>query len=69
MLPLAIKFMQENFSAKLKAAQGALDDAKISEKTLKKYLFDPIDAFGSDAVVQRILEARGKTSDRFWVEE
>ncbi len=68
-LPLAIKFVQENFGAKLKAAQEALDDAEICESTFQKHLFDPADVFGSDAVVRRILEARGKASDRFWVEE
>lgn len=69
MLPLALKFTQDNFVTKLKMAQEALDDARISEKTFQKFLFNPVDVFGSDAVVQRILEARGKASDRFWVEE
>ncbi|OUS03981.1 hypothetical protein A9Q96_16870 [Rhodobacterales bacterium 52_120_T64] len=69
MLPLAIKFMQENFSVKLNAAQEALDDAGISKMTFQKFLFDPVEVFGSDAVVQRILKSRGKASDRFWVEE
>ncbi|MCJ7871149.1 hypothetical protein [Phaeobacter sp. J2-8] len=69
MLPLAITFMEANFVAKLKAAQEALGDAELSEKTFQKFLFDPVDVFGSDAIVQRILESRGKASDRFWVEE
>ncbi|OIQ24226.1 MAG: hypothetical protein BM562_18410 [Alphaproteobacteria bacterium MedPE-SWcel] len=69
MLPLAIKFMEANFVAKLKAAQEALSDSEISEKTFQKFLFDPVDVFGSDAIVQRILESRSKASDRFWVEE
>lgn len=69
MLPLAIKFMQANFDEKLKAVQEMLDDAKISEKTFQKFLFDPVDVFGSDSIVQRILESRGKASDRFWVEQ
>lgn len=69
MLPLTIEFMRENFGAKLKAAQEALGDAEISEKTVQKYIFDPVDVFGSEAVVQRIIKSRGKASDRFWVEE
>jgi len=69
MLPIAINFLQQNFSVKLKAAGEALDDAGISEMTFQKFLFDPIEVFGSDAVVQRILKSRGKASDRFWVEE
>ena len=69
MLPIAVEFMKDNFGAKLKMAQDALDDAGISEKTFQKFCFDPLDVFGSDAVVRRILESRGKASDRFWVEE
>lgn len=69
MLPLAIKFMQEKFRARLDAAGEALNDAGIKEATFQRFLFDPVEVFGSDAVVTRILEARGKASDRFWVEE
>lgn len=69
MLPIAVEFMKENFGAKLKMAQDALDDAGISEKTFQKFCFDPLDVFGSGAVVRRILESRGKASDRFWVNE
>lgn len=69
MLPIAVAFIKENFGAKLKMAQDALNDAGMSEKTFQKFCFDPLDVFGSDAVVQRILASRGKASDRFWVEE
>ena len=69
MLPLAIKFMEEKFRIKLNAAHESLNDAGISEVTFQKFLFDPVEVFGSDVVVQRILKSRGKASDRFWVEE
>lgn len=69
MLPLAIKFVQDKFSARLKEAEEALNDAGINERTFRKFSFDPVETFGSHAVVKRILESRGQTSDRFWVEE
>jgi hypothetical protein len=69
MLPLAIKFIEEKFRVRLNAVQEALNDAGISETTFQKFLFDPVEVFGSDAVVQRILKSRGSAGDRFWVEE
>lgn len=69
MLPIAVKSLQQNFSDKLKSASDALNDAGISEATFQRFQFDPVDIFGSDAVVQRILSSYGTTSDRFWVEE
>lgn len=69
LIPVAVEFLKENFGAKLRVAQDALDDAEISEKTFHKFCFDPVYVFGGDAVVRRILAPRGKASDRFWVEE
>jgi len=69
MLPVAIKLIEEKFMIRLKAASEALNDAGISETAFKKFQFDPVEVFGSDAVVKRMLESRGKKSDRFWVEE
>jgi hypothetical protein len=68
-LPVAIKLLQQNLSDKLKAAGDALSDAGISGTTFQRFQFDPVEVFGSDVVVQRILNSRAKTSDRFWVEE
>lgn len=69
MLPVAIEFVQERFKVRLKAVQEGLDEAGIDEALLRKHLFDPIEIFGSEAVVARILSSRGKASDRFWVNE
>ncbi len=69
MHPVAIEFVEERFRARLKAVQEGLDEAGIDEAFLRKHLFDPIEIFGSEAVVARILSSRGKASDRFWVNE
>lgn len=69
MLPIAISFLHQNFVEKLKAVSKALDDAGIDYSTFQRFEFDPVEVFGSDEIVQRILSSRGKTSDRFWVDE
>ena len=69
MLPLAIKFMQGKSRTRISAASEALNEAEISEATFRKFLFDPVKVFGSDAVVERLLKSHGKASVRFWVEE
>jgi hypothetical protein len=69
MLPIAINFLHQNFVEKMKAVSKTLDEAGISDRTFQRFEFDPVEIFGSDEVVQRILSSRGKTSDRFWVDE
>lgn len=69
MLPLAIEFVAEKFKIRLKTVEDSMAEAGIDEAMFRKYLFDPIEFFGSEAVVMRILSARGKASERFWVNE
>lgn len=69
MLPVAINLLHQNFAEKMKAVSKSINDAGISDRTFQRFEFDPVDIFGSDAVVQQILNSRGKTSDRFWVDE
>lgn len=69
MLPIAINILHQNFLEKLNAVSKTLDDAGIDYRTFQRFEFDPVEIFGSDEIVQRILSSRGKTSDRFWVDE
>lgn len=69
MLPTAIEIVGESFTARLRAVSAGLNEVKIGRKAIQKHLFDPVEVFGSEAAVSRILSSRGKASDRFWVSD
>lgn len=69
MLPVAIHFVENKFRSTMEAVREALGDVGVSARTFDKFLFNPIEVFGSEAVVDQILNSRGKFSDRFWVDE
>jgi hypothetical protein len=69
MLPLAIEFVAERFKIQIKAVEESIGEAGIDEAMFRMHLFDPVEIFGSEAVVKQILSSRGKASDRFWVNE
>ncbi|WP_265571047.1 hypothetical protein [Sphingomicrobium nitratireducens] len=68
-LPLAIEFVEEKFKTRLKMVEEIMGEAGIDEAIFRRYLFDPVEVFGSEAIVTQILSSRGKASDRFWVNE
>lgn len=69
MLPIASGIMLEKFQKRLKAVSNQMNEASIEERLFFENQFNPIEIFGSEAAVQRLLAGSSNATDAFWVND
>lgn len=69
MLPVAQTLVLKQFNKRMKAVTDEINGAISLDEALCQYKFDPVKAFGSIEVVQRILTGSGEQTDSFWYNE
>lgn len=69
MLPIAEEIVLEKFNKRLTDVQAQINEAGVSEELLFANQFDPVEAFGSEKAVTRLLAGSKQQVDRFWYNE
>jgi hypothetical protein len=69
MLPIARGIVKEKFQKRLSAVTAKINDASVPRELFIDCRFDPIEAFGSEEAVRRVLAGKQGGEASFWVNE
>lgn len=69
MLPVAEEIVLGKFNKRLADVQTQINEAGVSNEMLLANQFNPVEAFGSEQAVARILAGSTQQVDRFWYNE
>ena len=69
MLPVANEIVLRKFNKRILAVTTQLNDAGIEERIFFEHQFNPVEFFGSEDIVKRLLKGSSKETDAFWVND
>jgi hypothetical protein len=69
MLPVAHKFLLEKFQKRIGTVSTLINGEGVDQSQMLKHQFDPIEKFGSNEAVERVVAGASQVTDAFWVNE